>query len=236
MADKRCAILFVKLPEKGRVKSRLARHVGEEAALGLYEIMVLDAIDMLKRGRFPFRICYTPPDARSRITEWLGPEHDYLPQTGDDLGDRMDEAFTRVFSTAVEEALLIGSDIPELTTGIIEEAFAALERNDAVIGPADDGGYYLVGFRKNTFTPGIFHDMVWSTSTVFRITMDRLHEASRKVHILPELTDVDTIEDLKKLLSQIKGPASAPSRTRSFLEQHCTGLITENVRWTPNRS
>jgi rSAM/selenodomain-associated transferase 1 len=219
-------MLFVKLPEKGRVKSRLARHVGEDAALSLYENMVLDAIDMLKRGRFPFRICYTPPDARDQMTEWLGREYYCLPQTGDDLGDRMDEAFADVFSGDVEEALLIGSDIPGLTTGIIEEAFASLVTHDAVIGPADDGGYYLIGFRKNTFTPGIFHDMVWSTSTVFRITMDKLHDASRKVHILSELTDVDTVEDLKTLLSQVRGQASEPSRTRSFLEQHCRGTLT----------
>jgi rSAM/selenodomain-associated transferase 1 len=226
MTDNRCIMLFVKLPEKGRVKSRLARHVGEDAALSLYENMVLDAIDMLKRGRFPFRICYTPPDARDQVTEWLGREYYYLPQTGDDLGDRMDEAFADVFSGDVEEALLIGSDIPGLTTGIIEEAFASLARNDAVIGPADDGGYYLIGFRKNTFTPGIFHDMVWSTSTVFRFTMDKLHDASRKVHILSELTDVDTVEDLKTLLSQVKGPASEPSRTSSFLERYCRGTLT----------
>jgi rSAM/selenodomain-associated transferase 1 len=235
MNGKRCVILFVKFPDKGRVKSRLARQLGEDAALSLYENMVLDAIDMLKRGRFPFRICFTPPDAGNRMTGWLGREHDYLPQTGGDLGDRMDEAFAGVFSTAVEAALLIGSDIPGLTTGIIEEAFASLVTNDAVIGPADDGGYYLIGFRKNTFTPGIFHDMVWSTNTVFRMTMDKLHDASRKAHILSKLTDVDTIEDLKTLLSQVRGPASGPSRTRSFLEQHFRGTLTETVRWTRNR-
>jgi rSAM/selenodomain-associated transferase 1 len=159
MTDKRCVILFVKLPEKGRVKSRLARQVGEDMALRIYENMVLDVIDVLKGGRFPFRICYTPPDAHDQITEWLGQDYYYLPQTGDDLGDRMDGAFASVFSTDVEKALLIGSDIPELTPEVIEEAFAALEKNDAVIGPADDGGYYLVGFRKNTFLPH-FHDMV----------------------------------------------------------------------------
>ena len=226
MTDHRCVILFVKLPEKGKVKSRLARHVGEDAALSLYKNMVLDAVDMLKRGRYPFRICYTPPDARDQVTGWLGQEHYYLPQTGGDLGGRMEAAFAGVFSGDVEEALLIGSDIPGLTTGIIEEAFASLVTNDAVIGPAVDGGYYLIGFRKNTFTPGIFHDMAWSTSTVFRITMDRLHDASREVHILSELTDVDTVEDLQSLLSQVKGPASEPSRTRSFLEQHCRGTLT----------
>jgi len=225
MTDKRCVILFVKLPEKGRVKSRLALHIGEDTALRLYENMVLDVIDMLKRGRFPFRICFTPPDARDQMTGWLGREYDYLPQTGDHLGDRMEEAFARVFSGDVEEALLIGSDIPGLTTEVIEEAFTSLLTNDAVIGPANDGGYYLIGFRKNTFFPRIFHDMVWSTSTVFRETLDRLHEASVTLRVLPEMTDIDTLEDLRTLLSQVKGPQSEPSRTRSFLAQHCKGIL-----------
>lgn len=228
MTDKRCILLFVKLPEKGKVKSRLALHVGEDVALRLYENMVLDVIDMLKSGRFPFRICYTPPDARDQMTGWLGQGYDYQLQTGGDLGDRMEEAFAGVFSGDVEEALLIGSDIPGLTAEVIEEAFTSLLTNDAVIGPADDGGYYLIGFRKNTFFPRIFHDMVWSTNTVFRKTVDRLHEASRKVHILPELTDVDTVEDLKTLLSQVKGPQSEPSRTRSFLEQRCKDILKQS--------
>lgn len=225
MTDKRCVILFVKLPEKGRVKTRLALQVGEDTAVRLYENMALDVVDLLKGGRFPFRICFSPPDARDQMTGWLGKEYDYLPQTGDHLGDRMEKAFANVFSEDVEEALLIGSDIPGLTIGILEEAFTSLVTNDAVIGPADDGGYYLIGFRKNSFTPRIFHDMAWSTSAVFRETADRLHEASRKVHLLPELTDVDTVEDLKTLLSQANGAQSGPSRTRSFLEKHCRGIL-----------
>jgi rSAM/selenodomain-associated transferase 1 len=226
MTEKRCVILFIRLPEKGRVKSRLARHVGENTALRLYENMVLDVVDMLKKGGFLFKVCYTPLDAREQMTRWLGQEHSYLPQTGDDLGVRMDQAFARVFSSDVNEALLIGSDIPGLTAEIIEEAFTSLRTNDAVIGPADDGGYYLIGFRKNTFTPGIFHDMVWSTKNVFRTTLERLLDASRTVHILPELTDVDTIEDLKTLLSQAGDQASKPSRTRTFLENY-RGSATE---------
>jgi rSAM/selenodomain-associated transferase 1 len=220
MTDKRGVILFVKLPEKGKVKSRLAQCMNEDLVLLLYENMVLDTIDMLTRGRFPFRICFTPPDARDRIMEWLGQEYRSLPQTGDDLGDRMEGAFACVFAGEVEEALLIGSDIPGLTTDMIEEAFAALLANDAVIGPADDGGYYLIGFRKKSFEPDIFHDMAWSTGTVFRETLDKLHDVLLKVHVLPELTDVDTVEDLKTFMSQVKSPASKTLRTRSFLEQH----------------
>ena len=225
MNDKRCVILFVKLPEKGRVKSRLALHAGEDVAVRLYENMVLDAIDMLKRGRFLFRICYTPPDKRDQMMEWLGRKYDYLPQTGDRLGDRMEAAFAGVFSGDIEDALLIGSDIPGLTAEVIGEAFTALLTKDAVIGPADDGGYYLIGFRKKTFTPRVFHDMVWSTSTVFRETQDRLRQASLSLHVLPELTDIDTLEDLKTLLSSVKESQLGPSRTRSFLEQHCRDIL-----------
>ena len=225
MTDKRCVLLFVKLPEKGRVKSRLALHIGEDMAVRLYEHMVLDVIDLLKRGCFPFQICFTPPGARDQMTGWLGHEHLLVPQQGDNLGDRMEEAFNSVFAGEVEVALLIGSDIPGLTADVLDEAFTALVTNDAVIGPADDGGYYLIGFRKKSFEPGVFHDMVWSTGTVFRETMDKLNDASLKVQVLPELTDVDTVEDLKTLLSHVASPASETSRTRSFLEQHCKGIL-----------
>ena len=225
MNDKRCVILFVKLPEKGKVKSRLAQRMDEDLVLRLYENMVLDTIDMLTRGRFPFLICFTPPGARDRIMEWLGQGYRALPQTGDDLGDRMENAFERVFSEDVEDALLIGSDIPGLTAEVMDEAFTALLKNEAVIGPAGDGGYYLIGFRKRSFKPVIFHDMVWSTKTVFRETMDKLHDASSKVHVLPELTDVDTMEDLKTLMSQVKGPTQETSRTRSFLAQHSKDIL-----------
>jgi rSAM/selenodomain-associated transferase 1 len=223
--DKRCVILFVKLPEKGRVKSRLAQRMNEDLVLRLYENMVLDTIDILIKGRFPFRICFTPPDARDRILEWLGKEYRAFPQAGDDLGDRMENAFEHVFSEGTDDALLIGSDIPDLTAEVMVEAFTALLKNEAVIGPAGDGGYYLIGLKKGSFTPIIFHDMVWSTKTVFRETMDKLCNASLKVHVLPELTDVDTVEDLETLMSQIKDPALEKSRTRSFLAKHCKGIV-----------
>jgi rSAM/selenodomain-associated transferase 1 len=199
--------------------------MNEDLVLRLYENMVLDTIDMLKKGRFPFRICFTPPDARDRIREWLGQGYRAFPQTGDDLGDRMENAFGQVFSEGVGDVLLIGSDIPGLTAEVIEEAFTVLLKNEAVIGPAGDGGYYLIGFKKRSFEPIIFHEMIWSTKTVFRETLDKLLNASLKVHVLPELTDVDTVEDLKTLMSQVKDPAPEKSRTRSFLTKHCKGIV-----------
>jgi glycosyltransferase A (GT-A) superfamily protein (DUF2064 family) len=97
MADQRCVILFVKLPGPGRVKSRLAREMNDALVQRLYECMVIDAIDMLKQAKTPFRICFDPPDAQERVRQWLGHAYVYMPQTGDDLGERMERAFTSVF-------------------------------------------------------------------------------------------------------------------------------------------
>ncbi len=228
MADNRCVILFVKLPEPGKVKSRLARDLNSDLVLRLYDCMVLDAIDMLKQAGTPFRICFDPPEARERVRQWLGQAFAYMPQSGNDLGERMEQAFSRVFSEGTDEAVLIGSDIPELTAAVIAEAFQSLTVNDAVIGPANDGGYYLMGFKKSTFVPGIFQAMAWSSNAVFGETSRRLLEASLSVHRLPELTDIDTRNDMEAFFLRAKDPESGTTRTRSFLEKHRHLLFTGN--------
>jgi hypothetical protein len=224
MADRRCVILFVKVPGKGRVKSRLARGMDGDFVLRLYESMVLDTIDMLNDARIPFRICYAPPDAADAVRDWLGPEYDYAPQAGDDLGERMELAFARAFAEGAHEALLIGSDIPGLTASMLDDAFHSFATHDAVIGPANDGGYYLIGFKKNTFSPGIFRDMLWSAPAVFRETMGRLRAASLVVHVAPECIDADTKDDLKKLLAMNEG-REASSRAMSLLRHHRKSIM-----------
>ena len=218
MPGERIVILFVKLPEKGRVKSRLARDIGDGPALLLYEAMVLDTIDMLKRTKIPFRIFFDPPQEIEALRSWLGESHFFLPQTGIDLGERMELAFQRVFDEGAEEAILIGTDIPGLTASVVSDAFGAFGQYDAVIGPANDGGYYLLGFRNRSFTPSIFRTMTWSTEQVFQETLDRLRKVARTVRVLPECIDVDTRDDLRALLSQ-QSLAQA-SRTLSFLMSH----------------
>jgi len=217
MSDTRCVILFVKLPEKGKVKSRLATGLDGDMVIRLYECMVLDAIDMLNSGHYSFRICFDPPEAGDRIQQWLGHSYAYVPQFGDGLGDRMEQAFSRLFSEEVSEVVLIGSDIPGVTPAIIDEAFKALATHDSVIGPASDGGYYLIGFRKGALCPDIFHRMTWSTSGVFEETVRRLHRASCSVHVLPECRDVDRREDLIMLLGQQRDGNALISRTLQYL-------------------
>ncbi len=225
MNGDRYVLLFAKLPEKGKVKSRLARDMEWDLVLRLYESMVLDTIEMLQRTKVPFLICFDPPDALDRVRRWLGPEFSYIPQTGADLGERMEQAFLRVFREGADKALLIGSDIPRLSSAVILEAFESLVSHDAVIGPARDGGYYLIGFQKNGFEAAVFHDMIWSTEAVYNETIMRLREKARNVHVLPQCTDVDTKEDLKTLLNQMEQQALAGSHTLKFLRSQRSTIL-----------
>jgi uncharacterized protein len=235
MTDDRCVILFAKLPERGKVKSRLAHDLDGNTVLRLYECMVLDTIDVLNRAATPFRICFDPPDAIDLVQKWLGRGHSYLPQFGGDLGERMERAFLRAFADGAADAILIGSDIPGLTENLIAEAFRSFATHDAVLGPAEDGGYYLVGFKKSTFVPGIFRHMPWSTDAVFRKTIESMHRASRSVHVLPLCADLDTQEDLRKLLTTRNERASAGARTRRFLDQYASSLERALTKALPHQ-
>ena len=198
--DDACILLFVKAPERGRVKTRIAREMGDEFALSMHESMVLDSIDMLEQAAFPYRICYAPVQAREKMQDWLGRDKAFMPQSGDDVGERMERAFAGIFHEGKKRAVIVGSDIPGLNATILEQALDALDVNDAVIGPALDGGYYLIGFTEKGFDPGVFHAMTWSTESVFQETMRRLAQSARTVMVLPQLSDVDCKEDLLALL------------------------------------
>src|SRR3990172_6395297 len=152
--DTRCLLLFVKYPDKGKVKSRLSKEFGEDTVLLLYEVFVLDVLETVNKGKYRFTICFHPPSAQEKIASWLGKSYLYMPQNGSDLGEKMKNAFAAAFSEGFEKVMLIGSDIPDLPKEIVDEAFAS--DGEAVIAPATDGGYYLIGFRRDTFLPHIF--------------------------------------------------------------------------------
>jgi rSAM/selenodomain-associated transferase 1 len=217
-------LLFIKAPVRGQVKTRIAAALGEDAALELYQRFVLDILDALEQTGVPVRICYSPPDSGKAVTGWLGPERQYQPQEGRDVGERMADAFQQAFSGGISRAVLIGSDIPDLPAPLLKDVMAALLTHDAVIGPACDGGYYLIGFKDETFLPSAFQHIPWSTSAVFERTMAAFDRAGKQVHVLPEWQDVDTIQDLKDLSARGRMSAFRSSRTMSYLagiEQTC---------------
>jgi rSAM/selenodomain-associated transferase 1 len=215
--ERRCIVMFMKYPEKGQVKSRLSPAIDEGFVVSLYEAFVTDLLATLKQSGHPFRLAFAPADREEEIARRFG-YCDLIPQMGADLGERMKNAFWSCFADGFTAAVIIGSDSPDLTPEIFTEAFAALEDRDAVIGPAADGGYYLIGFRKETFVPGAFEGIAWSKDRVFAETADRLDQAGLITHRLPRWRDVDTPEDLRDLFHRHQDSPFSQSRTMTCLE------------------
>jgi rSAM/selenodomain-associated transferase 1 len=213
----RCVILFVRYPEKGAVKTRLAKVLGEDKTLELYRNFVLDALDSFREINARRCVWYYPENSKKQIRRWLGSGYEYFPQKGDDLGDRMKNAFAKVFGDGCREAVLVGSDIPDLSPDIINEAFSGLGESDAVLGPAADGGYYLIGFRGESFLPAAFEGMRWSVPGVLASTRRVLEQAGESVATLPELSDIDTIYDLRKYFERARHSRGEESHTYRFL-------------------
>lgn len=215
-----CILLFIKYPEIGKVKGRLARDLGGEVTVELYRNFVLDILSSIKETKADLKICFYPPDLRERFVEWLGGSYHYMPQDGEDLGKRMGKSLTRVFSEGYRKAVIIGSDSPDLPADIIDLGFTSLRSHDVVIGPSSDGGYYLIGFDKKGFLPEVFRGIVWSSTAVFKKTLDIIAKAGLKVFVLPEWRDVDTLDDLKDLIHRNEDTYFRSSRTMSCLSRY----------------
>jgi len=219
MRNDSCILVFIKLPETGNVKSRLARDLNEKTVLRIYKNFVIDLLNTLKKGEYQYIIAFSPHDAGEQITKWLGKRQLYIPQRGSDLGERMMNAFRAAFSKGFSNTILIGSDIPDLSYTLIDQALR-LKDHEAVIGPSYDGGYYLIGFRRDSFLPQIFEGIPWGTSTVFEQTMEIFHKNGYKVHTLPVLRDVDTIDDLRDLFDRNRNTEFFSSETMAYLSRH----------------
>jgi rSAM/selenodomain-associated transferase 1 len=214
-------LFFVKAPLRGKVKTRLAATLGEDAALVLHRSFALDLLSTVDSTGMAVQVFYTPSNARDSVADWLGRGRRYTPQEGPDLGSRMENAFRTAFAAGAERAVLVGSDLPDLPGEVFAEAFQALGDNDAVIGPARDGGYYLIGFRRDTFLPGIFPAMAWGTDGVFRETLKRFDAANYRVSLLREWRDMDTADDLAGLRERARGLPFERSRTVACIDRLC---------------
>jgi hypothetical protein len=187
-------LVFVRAPEAGRVKTRLAAEIGAEAALRVYRRLAEHAVAEARAVGAELRVHHTPADAGDAVRRWLGPDATYLPQHGGDLGARMRAAFAAAFAVGRRRVVIVGSDLPDLSADVLRAAFAALERSAAVLGPARDGGYYLLGLRE--MVPGVFDGIAWSTATVLEATQARLRAAGCEPALLETLADVDQAADL----------------------------------------
>lgn len=196
-------LIFVKNPRLGRVKTRIACELGDEQALEIYRYLLRrtrEATENLPCQKFLFYSDFVEAN-----DDWSDSAFAKRVQAGADLGERMADAFRRVFADAgVSRAVIIGSDCPDLTADLLTQAFSALETHDFVVGPARDGGYYLLGMKQ--LEERVFHNKRWSTPTVLADTLDDLRRLGKSFHLLPVLSDVDTVADLPaEVLDQIAG-------------------------------
>ena len=196
---KPCRLLyFVKYPEPGKVKTRLARTIGHEAAAALYRKLAeknFRVLQSLKNSKFETCVVFDPPEAELQIRTWLkGNNCVYLAQRGVDLGERLANAFQSAFEGGAGKAMAIGSDTLDFKSQFIEQTSELLDSKEVVIGPAKDGGYYLVGLSRPEFF--IFKDIPWSTPGVLPVTLKRVEECRLTWGLLPELEDLDEPKDL----------------------------------------
>lgn len=183
-------IVFLRKPEIAKVKTRLAQKIGDEKALDVYKILIEKTYQESKNLQVDVLPFYTPEIPNSIPWDNAKPQI----QKGDDLGECMSNAFEYVFAQGYNKAVIIGSDCFSLKCEILEEAFDRLNQNDFVIGPSEDGGYYLLGMKKNNI--GIFENIEWSREDVYAKTLEKIK--GQKVKILNKLNDIDTFEDLQK--------------------------------------
>lgn len=199
---KQALIIFIKNAESGKVKTRLAKDIGNENALTIYKFLldhtrqVASALDVSRLLFYGSRI--DPDD------EWPEELYKKMVQKGHDLGTRMFNAFKEAFYQGCEQVIIIGSDCPEIDPGLLRTAFTKLEAYDFVLGPARDGGYYLLGM--NYLENRLFINKNWSTDSVALDTLKDIQELNKLCYLMPELNDIDTIEDLSPELKKMIQP------------------------------
>ncbi len=191
--------MFAREPVPGRVKTRLAAGIGPEQAARLYEAFLLDTLDTLRATGRPFAVGYRGEGAGPYFHTVAPGAVDCFPQQGDDLGARMVAAFRRYFQRRFQKIVLIGSDCPLLAAADLRDAFAALEDCPAVLGPARDGGYYLVGLSHEF--PELFTGIEWGTKAVLCKTIAALKREGCSFQLLEELADIDRVSDLDTFAS-----------------------------------
>lgn len=190
-------IVFTRYPEPGKAKTRLIPALGEEGAAALSRQMTEHTLGQVRSLQGQASIAVEIRFAGGTVEQmqqWLGQEWIYTPQGEGDLGNRLTRSLQAAFAAGVERAIVIGTDCPELNAVLLEKAFQALGTHELVLGPARDGGYYLIGM--NRLMPELFEGIAWSTSTVLQQTLDIAKTLKLAIAQLPMLSDVDYPEDL----------------------------------------
>lgn len=226
-----CLIVFAKNPVPNQVKTRLLPRLSPEQAASLYRAFLLDWCESLTElPDIDVVVAYTPPESQPELKALIGNDVIYIPQTGNDLGERLTSATQWAAKNGYDKILLVGSDSPTLPLPYISQAIDGLDYSDIVIGPSMDGGYYLIGFSTeglNEKVPSIFDDIVWSTSQVFQQTVKRISTINKTLKLLPLWYDIDTPEDLSFLHAHLSAIRLAEGTVQTIRTEK---LLTEILK------
>jgi rSAM/selenodomain-associated transferase 1 len=192
MVSENILMVFIKNPVLGKVKTRLAKSIGDEKALHVYHLLLDHTQKTVRRINTDKAVYYS--DYINEDDIWKNAEFQKFVQLGDNLGKRMSKAFLESFKMGYKKVVIIGGDCFELNEKIINDAFKILEENEVALGPAKDGGYYLLGMRNYYWQ--LFENKIWSTQTVLSDTLLDLSNLNLSFKLLPTISDVDDEKDL----------------------------------------
>lgn len=210
-------LVFAKVPRPGSVKTRLTPLLGPGEAARLYTAFLRDTLRQSRRlSGADVRLYLAPPLPNGGV-DGLPTDVSLHEQEGDELGTRMKRAFEETLQDGYDQVVVTGTDHPTLPLSFLREAFRSLEDSESLcLGPTKDGGFYLVGM--SAFYPQLFDDMTYSHSRVFADTLSRAERTEAQITVLPQWYDVDTPEDLDRMLTDLEGRANVPN-TRRITDQ-----------------
>ena len=231
---KTCLIIFAKNPMPNQVKTRLIPQLSPEQAARLYRAFLTDWCETLAALPNAVRvIAYTPPESLPDLQALIGEDAIYMPQVGDNLGERLISATQWAAEQGYPKILIVGSDSPTLPLSSVSQAIATLESRDIVLGPSVDGGYYLIGFSAANLAktvPFVFEDIAWSTESVFQQTVDRVFSTGVTLGLLPPWYDVDTPADVAFLHAHLSAMRLADDKTHAVRTESLLAELLSYLR------
>lgn len=198
--------VFAKQPEAGKVKTRLARTLGESQACDLYKVFVADTLQLVLQAEIDLTVCYSPATSEAKqalsalCPQNRAEEMTWWPQPEGDLGTRMGQFFEEFVLSQNRASVLIGTDSPHLSRETLFQAFEILKQKPAVLGPCEDGGYYLIGFSE--YQPGLLEGIEWSVESTFQQTAQAIENAGLNYGVLSTGYDIDTGVELKRMIRE----------------------------------
>ena len=197
-----CLGLFAKYWQPGKVKTRLAASLGEEEAANAYQQFVVTLLRRFADYGNERWLAFDPPEHAQEFDSLAAEKWQIEPQISGDLCERMQAFFQNRLAAGAQRVVLLGTDSPNVPQQYIQQAFEALNQSDVVLGPTEDGGYWLVGLSSSAFE--IFDEMPWSTPQLWEATLQKLDESQRVYTTVPTWYDVDNLSDLQRLIADLQ--------------------------------